>query len=271
MSSEAALERVAAGAKGKLVDVVQVYGDCLWQDLGKRAVPNEGFWANAVVPLGFDASAGIMQDLDPADAHGMGAAEEAGGSSGGGEGEGGAGPSGVAGAALQELHLGGDQGSATSSGAVAPAVAPPPTAAAEAGPGGGSSSGAAAASDVDMEALLQACLLQALHVSVADTDLPLAGSILWAQHMLHVRPPGTMLDIKKSKHKKMSKFLQVTGFLAGSSFFQSLKRTQGGHGSYLAGACAWVGSVRPYYGRSMCMGGLCEALVWQEHVHGWGA
>lgn len=86
MSSEAALERVAAGAKGKLVDVVQVYGDCLWQDLGKRAVPNEGFWANAVVPLGFDASAGIMQDLDPADAHGMG-----GGGGGGGEQRGGRG------------------------------------------------------------------------------------------------------------------------------------------------------------------------------------
>ena len=30
----------------------QYYGDCLWADSGARAVPNEGFLADGVVPPG---------------------------------------------------------------------------------------------------------------------------------------------------------------------------------------------------------------------------
>lgn len=52
---------------------------------------------------------------------------------------------------------------------------------------------------------------QALHKSVKDKDLPLASSVLWAQHVLPCRPAGAQLDIKRSKHKKMSKWLQVSG------------------------------------------------------------
>jgi translation initiation factor 2D len=50
---------------------------------------------------------------------------------------------------------------------------------------------------------------QALYKSVKDGDLPMAGSVLWVQHMVPGRPPGTTLDVKKSQHKKMSKLLQV--------------------------------------------------------------
>ncbi|XP_022993956.1 eukaryotic translation initiation factor 2D [Cucurbita maxima] len=61
--------------------------------------------------------------------------------------------------------------------------------------------------DVDM--LLDKCLLQALHTTVKDKDFPLPGSTLWSNHVLHCRPPGMTLDIKKSSYKKLSKWLQA--------------------------------------------------------------
>ena len=44
--------------KGKVVEVIQAYGDCLWADLGNRATPNEGFLPGVVLPVGMDFSAG---------------------------------------------------------------------------------------------------------------------------------------------------------------------------------------------------------------------
>ncbi|KAJ4761752.1 Eukaryotic translation initiation factor 2D [Rhynchospora pubera] len=60
----------------------------------------------------------------------------------------------------------------------------------------------------EIDALLDKCLLQALHTSVKDKDLPIPGSTLWSHHVLPSRPSGTTLDIKKSSHKKLSKWLQ---------------------------------------------------------------
>lgn len=60
----------------------------------------------------------------------------------------------------------------------------------------------------DIDALLDKCLLQALFTTVKDKDLPMAGSTLWSNHVLPCRPSGLMLDIKKSSHKKLSKWLQ---------------------------------------------------------------
>ncbi|KAL8225868.1 hypothetical protein R6Q57_018425 [Mikania cordata] len=54
----------------------------------------------------------------------------------------------------------------------------------------------------DVDALLDKCLLQAFYTTVKEKDLPIAGSTLWSNHVLPSRPPGTMLDIKKSSHKK---------------------------------------------------------------------
>nr|CAD1825259.1 unnamed protein product [Ananas comosus var. bracteatus] len=59
-----------------------------------------------------------------------------------------------------------------------------------------------------VDALLDKCLLQALHTTVKDKDLPMPGSTLWSNNILPCRPPGTTLDIKKSSHKKLSKWLQ---------------------------------------------------------------
>ncbi|KAL5213367.1 hypothetical protein ABZP36_024214 [Zizania latifolia] len=61
----------------------------------------------------------------------------------------------------------------------------------------------------EIDSLLEKCLLQALHTSVKDKDLPILGSTLWSNHILPCRPPGVTLDIKKSSHKKLSKWLQT--------------------------------------------------------------
>ncbi|XP_010247737.1 PREDICTED: eukaryotic translation initiation factor 2D [Nelumbo nucifera] len=64
-----------------------------------------------------------------------------------------------------------------------------------------------ALSSEEVDMLLDKCLLQALRTSVTDKYLPMPGSILWSNHVLPCRPPGTTLDIKKSSHKKLSKWL----------------------------------------------------------------
>lgn len=61
-----------------------------------------------------------------------------------------------------------------------------------------------------MDMLLEVALLQSLHKSIRDEDLPVNPAVLWSKHMVPNRPPGSSLDIKRSSHKKMSKFLQVT-------------------------------------------------------------
>ncbi|XP_065881249.1 uncharacterized protein [Euphorbia lathyris] len=61
----------------------------------------------------------------------------------------------------------------------------------------------------DVDAYLDRCLLQALHTTVKDKDLPMPGSTLWSNHVLPCRPSGITLDVKKSSHKKLSKWLQA--------------------------------------------------------------
>ncbi|XVE60665.1 hypothetical protein DITRI_Ditri05aG0146600 [Diplodiscus trichospermus] len=61
----------------------------------------------------------------------------------------------------------------------------------------------------DVDTHLDRCLLQALHTTVKDKDLPMPGSTLWSNHVLACRPSGITLDIKKSSHKKLSKWLQA--------------------------------------------------------------
>lgn len=60
-----------------------------------------------------------------------------------------------------------------------------------------------------VDAYLDKCLLQSLHMTVNDKDLPMPGSTLWSNHVLPCRPSGITLDIKKSSHKKLSKWLQA--------------------------------------------------------------
>ncbi|XP_073305743.1 uncharacterized protein [Primulina huaijiensis] len=60
----------------------------------------------------------------------------------------------------------------------------------------------------DVDSLMDKCLLQSLHATVKDKDLPMPGSTLWSSHVLPCRPLGVTLDIKKSSYKKLSKWLQ---------------------------------------------------------------
>lgn len=60
----------------------------------------------------------------------------------------------------------------------------------------------------DVDGLLDQCLLQALHTTVKEKDLPMSGSTLWSSHVLACRPAGVTLDIRKSSFKKLSKWLQ---------------------------------------------------------------
>ncbi|XP_019152138.1 PREDICTED: eukaryotic translation initiation factor 2D [Ipomoea nil] len=64
-------------------------------------------------------------------------------------------------------------------------------------------------SAADIDVLLDKCLLQALHTTVKEKDLPMPGSTLWSSHVLPCRPSGITLDIKKSSYKKLSKWLQA--------------------------------------------------------------
>ncbi|KAK3229687.1 hypothetical protein Dsin_001568 [Dipteronia sinensis] len=64
-------------------------------------------------------------------------------------------------------------------------------------------------SSEDVDAHLDKCLLQALHTTVKDKELPMPGSTLWSIHVLPCRPSGITLDIKKSSYKKLSKWLQA--------------------------------------------------------------
>lgn len=151
--------------KGKLVEVVQVYGDHLWSDLGNKLSPNAGFRPDVVDVSG-------TQEPDPDG--GMGQSE-------------------------QQLvsQLGAEHENDQPDGDPDRKEDP-------------SSSGQVASDIVveDMDTLLAAALMQSLHVTVKDKELPLNSTVLWSQHMIPNRPAGATLDVKKSKHKKLSKFLQ---------------------------------------------------------------
>jgi len=134
-----------AAGKGKAVEVLQAYGDYLYAEAAGSPVPNEGFLPTAVMPLAgaWEGDSDDDEGLEGATAGGEGGEE-------GGEEEAGAGRAAV-----------GDEQAGSSSG------------------GGDAAAAAAAEAEVDMDALLEAALLQALHKSVKDGDLPLAGSVLW--------------------------------------------------------------------------------------------
>ncbi|XP_013401541.1 eukaryotic translation initiation factor 2D-like [Lingula anatina] len=61
----------------------------------------------------------------------------------------------------------------------------------------------------DMDDLLDMCFMCALKTQVKKSDLPLLTSKFFRSYMVPFCPSGRFLDIKKSSHKKLSKFLQV--------------------------------------------------------------
>jgi translation initiation factor 2D len=170
-----------AAGKGKLLEVLQHYGDTLWQGLGRQAVPNDGFQQGFVAPL--DLIAAATAEVESAAAAGADAAA----------------------GDLEQLSISSSSrqpGQTQQDQWAAAAVA----AGSSDGGGCGSNGGSSAA---DMDDLLERSLVQALLKSIKEADLPLNSSSLWSQHITSCRPVGSTLDVKKSSHKKMSKFLQV--------------------------------------------------------------
>eukprot|EP00929_Paragymnodinium_shiwhaense_P107021 TRINITY_DN72980_c0_g1_i1.p1 TRINITY_DN72980_c0_g1~~TRINITY_DN72980_c0_g1_i1.p1 ORF type:complete len:592 (-),score=175.50 TRINITY_DN72980_c0_g1_i1:126-1901(-) len=167
--------------KGKGLEVLHVFRDQLWEHSGKH-FPNEGFREkeDEVTPCA-DAT------WSP------GAATAAPAAAGGG---------GYPAAAA----------AATSCASAAPTLAAAP-AAAESKPAGADASQANAASarpadDWSQDDLLDFCLLQALKLSLVDEKaLPVEASDLYEKHMKPARPEGTTLDVKKSSHKQIGKYL----------------------------------------------------------------
>ncbi|CAE7868346.1 Eukaryotic translation initiation factor 2D [Symbiodinium microadriaticum] len=83
--------------------------------------------------------------------------------------------------------------------------APAAASAATAAPGGGK-----AADDWTQDDLLDFTFLQAFKQGLADDKaLPIEASELYEKHMKPARPEGTTLDVKKSSHKQIGKFLNA--------------------------------------------------------------
>jgi hypothetical protein len=157
MHSMAAAQQAAGQGKGKLVEVIQHYGDTLWQSLGKCAVPNDGFLQGGVAPEGAAAAAAAA-------AAGNGDAGEA------------------AAAAMQQLGLSPEAAAGDSSqgpaAAAAAAAAGGGSSSSEAGAAGGGSSSSSPWPD-DMDQVMELALLQVGAGGGA------AGMMLHALHMLH--------------------------------------------------------------------------------------
>ncbi|GJP32236.1 hypothetical protein CLOM_g16830 [Closterium sp. NIES-68] len=213
-------EAVKAGMRGKLLRITHYYRDSLWETAEGSYVPNKGFLADIVVPDP-DAPAqaspeGQSTDPDTSPQHTLAAAAAAAAAEQAEEDYGAA----VAAAAsvsdspqqlAEPLRQMGLDATGASAGGVGDSGAGD-------GEVGEQAAAAAQATPAQMDDLLDRCLLQALSVSIKPTHLPLGASSLWSNHVLPCRPPGTTVDIKRSSHKKLSKWLHakaVDGLISG--------------------------------------------------------
>ncbi|GJD08589.1 Eukaryotic translation initiation factor 2D [Galdieria sulphuraria] len=62
--------------------------------------------------------------------------------------------------------------------------------------------------EVDMDALLDRCFLQAAKCSIEDRQLPMEASKMFNEFILPARPAHTVIDWKKSSHKKLGAFMK---------------------------------------------------------------
>jgi len=320
---QAAARSGRAYTSGKFVLMLQVYGDYLWSDIGKKGVPNQGFLKNGVVPEMFEsmqetmtrAASGVMREAEQAVQSQLrhlldsGKGDEGkmegkieGKEGGNGSGNGDASANGDNGgenrreepikeeswdsvvARLRNkflsqlsLHPGsedeegkwedqdegkepiegeGESGEGNekgpvhtaevaddwavldgsgeeesgercrTSGEIAESEGESKKAVAEAAPLSTVSSDAPSTSPVpsspppppppqdtpwwpaSMDQLLEMVMLQALAKTVKDTILPISSSVLWNQHLLPLRPSGSVLDVKHSSYKKLPAFLE---------------------------------------------------------------
>ncbi|GAQ79177.1 eukaryotic translation initiation factor SUI1 family protein [Klebsormidium nitens] len=183
------------GFRGKALKVYHYYRDALWDLPEGKYSPNEGFGEKMVMGIGAGEEAGNAEAPDGGNENGDANVHEGSGESLHEEGS----DSGLerevegltidgaqAGGPGRELE-GGEKGETETEGEKA----------------------AAAMRPEEMDRLLDECLLQALYTTVKDKDLPMPAGNLWSHHVLPARPPDAHVDIKKSTHKKLSKWLQA--------------------------------------------------------------
>lgn len=185
-------EAVKAGLRGKAVKILHYYRDMLWNSSDDHYVPNEGFFEDIVVEDPNFVSTSQCPDS---------AGETEGTHDGGVSTEDAAvdisdnhaADPGIHSEAMEEVTDGVDE------------LKLPEDKTTEQAPDEMEHHNL---TSEEVDSLLHKCLLQALYTSIKDKDLPMPGSTLWSNHILPCRPPGITLDIKKSSHKKLSKWLQ---------------------------------------------------------------
>ncbi|KAJ7982579.1 eukaryotic translation initiation factor 2D [Quillaja saponaria] len=197
MSSSEALK---AGLRGKALRITHYYGDLLWESVEGRYVPNAGFLEDAV--LEDPALSLSFQNVDSIEgATSMEQKNESEIQEG-----------------LEYMDVNDIQADPNSASTVQCGGRNDRSEEINVSMGDVTVSGTSSVHDPndqhtlsteDVDALLDKCLLQSLHTTVKDKDLPMPGSTLWSNHVLPCRPSGTMLDIKKSSYKKLSKWLQA--------------------------------------------------------------
>lgn len=179
-------EALKAGLRGKALRIAHYYKDLLWASADGRYVPNEGFYDDMVVEDPNFASASQHDSPeDPADGKQDKADADASDNQ--------AGDPSVDRETIEDVTAGVNELNLPEE-----KTTEEPTEEKE----------HQHLSTEEIDSLLDKCLLQAIHTNVKDKDLPMPGSTLWSNHILPCRPPGVTLDIKKSSHKKLSKWLQ---------------------------------------------------------------
>ncbi|XP_028803424.1 eukaryotic translation initiation factor 2D isoform X2 [Neltuma alba] len=196
------VEALKAGFRGKALRITHYYGDLLWESVENRYVPNAGFLEDVVIE-------------DPSTSSSFQTSDSTGGE---GETSNGQQNSSESNERVESLDV--NDAPADSAHALAPPNDDANDSTNELTVGVGELklqdvdpvdelNGQLSLSSADIDSLLDKCLLQALHTTVKDKDLPMPGSTLWSNHVLPCRPSGMTLDIKKSSHKKVSKWLQA--------------------------------------------------------------
>ncbi|PHU03024.1 hypothetical protein BC332_28275 [Capsicum chinense] len=198
MSSTEALE---AGLRGKALKICHYYRDTLWESAENCHIPNAGFLEGVVFEdpaVSFSSRASDSSEVDPSVDPGnvtnnenMGEMVDADADSSGFDH-----PSTIQNDGADEItvQLTNDLSELN---------------VAETSVDESKTGGQHSLSVEEVDALLDKCLLQALHTTIKEKDLPICGSTFWSSQVLPCRPLGITLDIKKSSHKKLSKWLQA--------------------------------------------------------------
>ena len=82
-----------------------------------------------------------------------------------------------------------------------------------------------AVSTKDMDAYILEAFLNAIVLSLDDSDLPIENANLWNNHILPCRPTGVELDLKYSSHKKLGKFFNAMDKLGLITYKEASKKS----------------------------------------------